>query len=250
MNNVAISPLTDDAMYFELGILIASGVLLSLILRRHLQKRSTLTLLLFIIFLNMAIAIFFIMLAKIYVYQYNNGETLLQSDPWFWFIARVMDFRFGFMFIAVSILCAQIFRAKVFDKTPGQWVNYLEYLLGIFTVGWAMIAFQFKNTFLNVLLFALLMGYLLLVFIPFSLKSFRSGRSTLVDERYRHAFIYLGLMGVCFIGVLGFNLVDQILHFFNNEVTYSIFYFLGWTSHLIGMLFAYFGFLRPKGQVT
>ncbi len=246
---MVVSPLTDEAMWFELGVLIASGLLLGLILRRHFQKRSELTMLLFMIFLFMAIAIFFMMLAKIY-YLFFNAEFLTDSDPWFWFISRVLYYRFGFMFITVSILCTHIFRVKVFEAKPAKWVNYFFYAFGIFIIMWAMVFFIFKDLFLNLILFALLMIFLLLVFVPFSIQSFRQGRSTRLVARYRKAFIFLGLMGVCFIMVLMFNLFDQLAHFIDNNITYSIYYFLGWISHIIGMLFAYFGFLRPKREDT
>ncbi len=244
---MVVSPLTDEAMWFELGILIASSILLGLILRRHFQKRSELTKLLFLIFFFMAVAIFFMMLAKVY-YIYFNAEFLIETDPGFWFIARVLYYRFGFMFIAVSILFTHIFRIKVFEEKPAKWMNYFLYALGIFIIGWAMFVFIFKDLFLNLILFALLMVYLLLVFVPFSLQSFRLGGSTRLDEKYRRAFIFLGLMGICFIGVLLFNLFDQLAHFLDNAVTYSPFYFLGWISHIAGMLFGYFGFLKPKGE--
>ncbi len=242
---MAVSPLTDEAMWFELGILIASGVLLALILRRHFQKRSQLTILLFLIFLNIAIAIFFMMLSKIY-YVYFGAEFLTEADPGFWFESRVLYYRFGFMFIGVSILFAHIFRVKVFEGKPSKWIIYFIYGFCIVIIIDALFFFVFKDLLSNLVLFALVFIYLLLVFVPFSAQSFRQSRSTLLDTSYRNAFFYLGIMGVCFIMVLGFNLLDQLAHFIDNTITYSPFYFLGWISHVIGMLFAYFGFLKPK----
>lgn len=202
--------------------------------------------LLFLMFLNMAIAIFFIMLAKVY-YLYFITETFSESTPGFWFISRVLDLRIGFIFIVVSILCSQIFRVKVFDEKPARWINYSINLLGIFITGWGLFVYEYANLIPNAIFFGLVMLILLLVFIPFSLKSFHSGRSSLIDPQYKRAFFYLGLMGVCFIAVLVFDGIDQAVHLVDGG-TYSIFYFLGWVSHIIAMLFAYFGFLGPNRQ--
>ncbi len=236
-------------MWFELGVLIVSSILLGLILRRHFQKRNELTKLLFLIFLNMTIAIFFMMLAKIY-YLFFNAEFLVETDPGFWFISRVLYFRFGFLFIATSTLCAHVFHVKVFEEKPAKWINYFNYIFGIFIMFWAMVVFLFKDLLLNLALFVFLMLYLLLVFAPFAKQSFRAGRSTLLEAPFRKAFMYLGLMGVCFIWVLGFNMLDQLAHFIDNNITYSPFYFLGWIVHIVGMLCAYFGFLNPRARET
>ncbi len=209
-----------------------------------MKKRSELTLLLFLMFLNMAIAIFFIMSAKIY-YLYFITETFSESTPGFWFISRVLDLRIGFIFIIGSILCAQIFRVKVFDQKPARWINYSIFIFGIFIIGWGLIVYEYANLIYNAIFFGMVMLLLLLVFVPFSVKSFHSGRSSLIEAHYKRPFFYLGLMGLCFIGVLAFDGVDQAVHLISGG-TYSIFYFLGWLSHIAAMLFAYFGFLGPK----
>ncbi|MFX1381711.1 MAG: hypothetical protein ACFFBP_04640, partial [Promethearchaeota archaeon] len=109
---------------FELIVIIIAIILLILILIKYLTKKHKLTLYLFIIFLNLTLAIIFSWLSKVfYVYandwglNYLFNESIPAPDIFqTWFIYRIAEFRISFVFFAIGMYYSYILKVKLFEK--------------------------------------------------------------------------------------------------------------------------------------
>ncbi len=218
---------------------------------RYFEKRNKLTLYLFMIFLNFVIAIVFSWLSKVIVlysgieYVYNNALP----DPGTslsWLLLRIIDFRFSFVFVTISTFFSYILKVSIFEKGYNQIHKTIVIIYGCFTVIYSLLAYQRGNTFLDVLAFLFVLIYLSMIYIPFLIRSFNTYKK--VNEQvYKKAFLSLVIMSLSFMLVFLSFLIDRILILLGDP-GFTIFYFMGWTLVVIGIMGAYFGYIRPKDK--
>jgi len=235
-------------MIFESIIIIIASIVLILIFLRYRIKKSELTLLLFIIFLNFVVAIIFSWLSKV-LRLYTGLDYLLDpnipSDGSILaeFLLRIVSFRFTFFFLTIGVSISYILRVKAFNEEYKSWEKYFVILFGILTGGYLIIIYNKSILLLDLIAFILIALYTAFVYGPFMSRSIKVARS--VPERvYKTAFYSFALMAISFIFVLVFQFIDRIYVVLGSP-GYTPFYFMGMIAVIISILGAYLGYIRP-----
>jgi len=240
-------------MIFESFIIITALTVLVLILIKYYQKRHKLTLYLFIIFLNFFFAILFSWLSKVLVLspglEYIYNETVPDpGTPLSWILLRIVDFRISFVFFTIAIFVSYILKVNIFEKGYNKIQKYFVIIFGSITGIYSLLIYQRGNTLLDAIAFLFVFLYITMIYIPFFLRAYKSYRS--VNEKvFKNAFLSLALMSIFFI-LVPFNfLIDRLLILIGgSEFAFSLFYFLAWIFVILGILGAYFGYIRPKSK--
>jgi len=236
-------------MVFESFIIVIAVILLTLVYIKYTQKKHHLTLTLFVIFLNYTLAILFSWLSKVMVlysgieYIYNDAIPDPQTID-SWILYRIVDFRISFVFMAIAIFLSYILKVNVFEKGYNKVHKIVVFTYTIFTLGYIILGYQRGNTLLDVFAFLLIFVFMAAIYIPFFFRAFQSYRST-DNETFKNAFLSLALIWIAFILIPLNFLFDRILILLGGP-GFSVFYFLAWVFGILGMLGAYFGYIRPK----
>ena len=125
-------------MVFESVVIGIISFLLILIYLRYREKRNKLTLILFGIFMMYLLGIIFSWISKILV-LYSGIDYIvynLDVDPGTlasWFILRILDFRFSFLFVIVALYLSYVLKINVYEKGYIASQRIIIILLGIFT---------------------------------------------------------------------------------------------------------------------
>ena len=237
-------------MVYETIVIIVTGILLVLILKKYYEKKHQLTFLLFLIFLNWFFAIVFSWLSKILII-YSGIDWIVDNslpDPGTlqsFFILRILDFRISFLFVTIAILLSYIFEVNIFEKGYTR-KKLFAFTFAIFTAAYSFFVYVRNFLLLDVLAFLFVAIYMLIIYLSFVSKTFQAYKATR-DEIYKKAFLSLSIMSICFILVFIMFLIDRILIFLGST-GFTFFYFMAWTSAVVGMLFAYLGYIKPKSK--
>jgi len=238
-------------MSFESFIIVIASILLALILRKYYEKnKHKLTLYLFLIFLFYVIAIFFSWFSKILV-LYSNIDYIaynsLLPDPGTvlsWIILRITDFRISFVFLTIAIFISYILKVNIFEKDYKKTHKVIVIIYSIVTVLYSLLIYQKDNDLLDAIAILLIFIFMAMIYIPFLYSSVSSYKSS-QEKKFKNAFLSLALMAIFFI-LVPFNfLIDRILIVLGGP-GFSIFYFLAWIFVLLGIIAAYYGYIRPR----
>lgn len=237
------------AMVYEGIIIIIGSCLLFLIAIKYARNRNYLILLLFLIILNILMAIFFSWLSKVHILY--SGIDYLQDEsvpdpltPSSWILLRISDFRFSFLFITIATAISYVFRVKVFERGFKRPQEIIVIIYSCFTAFFSFFIYQKGNLLLDVLTFFFVFILMFIVYLPFMTRSFRSYKNTR-SNIYRKAFLSLGVMSLSFILSLFCFLIDRI-YIFYGHFGFTLFYFLAWIFVLIGISGIYFGYIYPN----
>lgn len=156
-----------------------------------------------------------------------------------------MDFRVSFFFVVIALYLSFLLKTQVFEKnlTPKTHVIYI--VVAVFVGLFVLIVYGWNNWLLDVFSFLAVLIYMLMVYLPF-MFSFYHLYKKIEDNKYKKAILSLAIMAVCFILIFVCFLADRVILLITG-VGYSVFYFLAWFVTILGYLFAYFGYLAPKG---
>lgn len=231
-------------MIFELFIIIIAAVLLILILKKYFIKRHKLTRLLFLIFVSYFMAIIFSWLSKIFVVLELNVIQDGSVIPWIY--NRISDFRISELFVTIAIFLSYILKVNVFEKGYKLVLKYIIIIYGLFSSAYALFIYSVGNTLLDIIAFLIVFIYMVMVYAPFLRRAVESFRA--VEEKsYKRAFLSLAIMSISFILIFLSFAIDRILIFLGSP-GFTLFYFLGWISAIIGIFGAYYGYVRPKSS--
>lgn len=236
-------------MVFESVIIICATIILILILLKYLEKRHQLTLYLLFIFLFYTIAIIFSWLSKVLI-LYSGIDFIVDrnlADPgtaFSWIMNRIIDFRISFVLLSFAIFLSYILKVKVFEKG----FNSIERILVIitFTATFLISLFLYEpgNDLLDAIAFLLIFVFMAIIYFPFMYRSYQSYK--LADQDlFRKAFLSLCLMSLCFI-LVPFNFLIDRLTILAGGPGFTLFYFLAWIFVFLGIIGAYFGYIRPR----
>ncbi|MFW9784345.1 MAG: hypothetical protein ACFFFB_18850 [Candidatus Heimdallarchaeota archaeon] len=231
-------------MIFELFIIIIAAVLLILILKKYFIKRHKLTRLLFLIFVSYFMAIIFSWLSKIFVVLELNVIQDGSVIPWIY--NRISDFRISELFVTIAIFLSYILKVNVFEKGYKIVLKCIIIIYGVFSSAYVLFIYYVGNTLLDIIAFLIVFIYMVMVYAPFLRRAVESYRA--VEERsYKRAFLSLAIMSISFILIFLSFAIDRILIFLGSP-GFTLFYFLGWISAIIGIFGAYYGYIRPKSS--
>ena len=96
----------------------------------------------------------------------------------------------------------------------------------------------------DLIAFIVVAVYMILVYIPFMKHCIKAYKSV-DNDVFKKAFLSLTIMSLSFTLILICQLIDRI-YIIGGSDGYTIFYFMGWSFALIGMIGAYFGYIKPK----
>ncbi|MFX1311920.1 MAG: hypothetical protein ACFFHD_04785 [Promethearchaeota archaeon] len=229
---------------FEYFIIFITAVLLILILNRYLIKRHKLTRLLLFIFINYFIAIVFSWIAKIFVVSRIDVEQNGTIVAWIYNI--ISNFRLSEFFVIIAIFLSYILKVNIFEKGYNTIQKYVVIIYGIFSCFYVLIIYENDNTLLDIIAFLIVFLYMVMVYAPFLRRAIEAYQA--VEEiTYKQAFLSLAVMSISFMLIFLNFAIDRLLMFFGSP-GFTPFYFLAWICAIIGILGAYYGYIRPKSS--
>jgi len=239
-------------MVFETFIIGIALILLILILKKYIELRNRLTLYLFLIFLNIFFGIVFSWLSKIIVlttdidYIYNNPNARYPNTPIYWILLRIVDFRIALDFLALSIIFSYIFKVNIFEESNNKAHKIIFYSYAGFTIFFSTFIYERGNTTLDAFNFFFMFLLVAIIYIPFTMRaitSYKNSKETFIKKK----LLSLVLMSLSFIIVILNFFIDRILVLMGSP-HFTIFYFLAWVWVIIGIIFAYVGYIKPKSK--
>ena len=239
-------------MVFETIIIAIALILLSLILKKYIELKNRPTLYLFLIFLNITIAIFFSWLSKIIVlttdikYIYNDPNARYPNTPIYWILLRIVDFRIALDFLALAIIFSYIFKVSVFEESYNEVHKLIFFWYAGFTIFFSTFIYERGNTSLDAFNFFFFTILVAIIYIPFTIRAIISYKNS-IDPFIKNKILSLILMSLSFITVIFNFLIDRILVLMGSP-HFTLFYFLAWICLIIGIIFAYIGYIKPKSK--
>lgn len=231
-------------MVFESIIIVLALILIILIIRKYLIKRHSLTKLLLYIFLHYFFAIIFSWLSKVFVVINLDFTSLDPISAWIFY--RISDFRISEFLVTIAVALSYLLKGKLFQEDYKQLQKYVVIIYGIFTSFYTLFIYERGNTLLDIFAFLAVFIYMMMIYLPFLRRALEFYKK--VDEKeFKMGFLGLIIMSVGFILIfLGFA-IDRILILFGSP-GFTFFYFMAWSSGIIGILGAYLGYIRPKAS--
>lgn len=238
---------------FEICILFVGIFLLLLILKRYFEKKNKLTLYLFTIFLNLIIATFFSMLSKVIVlttnidYVYNQPNIEYPNTPYYWIVLRIVDFRITIIFVIIGSFLSYLLEKNIFEEKVKKYYGFFVYLFSIYSIFFAIFVYVRGNTLLDAINFLNAVIIMSVVYIPFMINCYRLYKA-INDTAMKKGFLSLSLMSFSFFSVLFCILLDRITILLEMSNGFTVFYFMAWSFVIVGFLFAYLGYIKPKSR--
>ena len=229
---------------FEGSLIFLIAVFLLLIFIKYIKGRSKLKLLVFWIFFFIFIAFLLVFTSRLTYYSLDveNYPNLISR----WFLLRIGWYRFSFALIIVSTYFSYILKEAIFDSKRNKGMYVVMVLLGIGGIAFSLISSSTDagaDYYLHLGVFIVVFVYVCIVYIEFIIKStklFKHIEKT--NKTYRNAILSLIIMAYCFISAMLMFVCDRLFI----EAPYSVFYYLADVSILVGIIFAYFGYVKPK----
>ncbi len=238
------------AFYEGLLIFPSTLVILLLTYKKYYQFRNRQTLYLFLLFLNILFAVIFSLFSKIITlfteldYIYNAPQETYPYTPLNWFFLRIVDFRISLALVSAAAFFGYFFKINIYEEDFRNLGTYSFVIYTLFTIFFGFIIYARGNTFLDALCFLFVFIEVFIVFLPFSVRTWR-GYKTAKDAFIKKKLISLTLMSFNFMMVLLAFLIDRLLVMVGFR-HFTPFYFLAWIFQLTGMICAYIGFILPK----
>ncbi len=236
--------LNFTGMVFEIFIIAIAAILLLLIINKYFVKKHKLTLMLFFIFLLYFLAIFFSWLSKVLIVTYfpivNDGSVVS------WFLFRIVDFRLSEFFVTIAIAISYVLKVNIFEKGYNSILRIIVIAYGSFTGFFVLVIYEHGNVLLDVFAFLLVFVFMGMIYFPFLVRAINSYRSV-DDPIFKKGFLALAIMSISFTLIFLNFAIDRVLILFGSP-GFTVFYFLAWICGIIGILGAYFGYIRPKSK--
>lgn len=239
-------------MIYETIVIIIATIILILIFMKYLEKRQRLTLILFFIFVFFVFAIVFSWLSKV-IRLYGGLDYIIDNelpDPLTiesFFFLRIVEFRFAFIFIIISLAFSYVLKVGVYEEEYNPKEKLFVIIYGVLTILYQIVFYIRGVLILDLIAFMLVTFYMALIYIPFFNHSVKSYRSV-DDPVYKKGFLSLAIMALSLSLILVCQLIDRIFVIALDIIGYTPFYFAGWTLAVIALLGAYFGYIRPKSR--
>ena len=243
--------IADIAFAYELIVFVIYNVFLYFIYQRKKEKTTALTKIVFNVFVGYSFGILFSAVSKMFNSVWGGVPYESVPENALWLVARLHSGRFGFIGVIFGTIYSYELYLNVFKKEIPKLKMNLTKGFGYLIVLYLAIGYKFdKETgravqSFEIVAFALLLLYLLIVYIPFMKSAFRlADRIPVEEEGYKRAIKSLGYMALSFIMIFSFFLIDRVM-LLAFSWAYSTFYFLGWVFVLTAIYSAYSGYIKP-----
>ena len=244
--------LATIGMIFEIFVNIVIFFFIGLTIRKYQERKHRLTLYMLIIFLNLGLGVFFSMISKVLVvtigleYSHTVGFSQVPDDILYWFLLRIADFRFTFVFLTIGIYFSYVLKVRIFEDDYNKKHRIFIIIYSIFNGVYAIFGYIRGYTTLDTLAFLFIFLFMFIVYIPFANQTLKAYKST-DDPEFKKGFLALSLMAICFIIILFCFFIDRMLVTIPGlEHGFTLFYFFGWISGSIGIGGAYYGYIKPR----
>ncbi|TFG18724.1 MAG: hypothetical protein EU530_08425 [Promethearchaeota archaeon] len=229
---------------FEGSLIFLIAIFLLLILIKLAKGKSKLKILVFWIFFFIFLAFLLVFTSRLTYYRLNveTYPDLIAR----WFLLRIGWYRFSFALIIISSYFSYLLKEAIFDSNRNKGMYSFLILFGIGGITFALATPSTEaasDTYYHLGIFLIVFLFVFIVYIEFIIKStklFRHIERT--DKTYRSAILSLIIMAYCFISAMLMFVFDRVLI----TEPYSVFYYLADVSILVGIIFAYFGYVKPK----
>ncbi|TFG06154.1 MAG: hypothetical protein EU539_08370 [Promethearchaeota archaeon] len=239
-------------MIYESIVLGIALILLALIILKYLEKRHELTYYLVIAFLFYTFAILFSLIAKIFVVL-KLDLVVEPYSPLGLVFFRILSFRVSEFLVVIAIFISYIFKVKIFQKDYNRIQKYIVIIFGSFTAFYDLVIYEPNPSFLAVLLdaiaFLLTLIFMSMIYFAFLYRSIEAYRGV-KEPIYKKAFLSLAIMAISFILIFLNFLIDRIFILVLEIPGFTIFYYLAWAFTIVGIVSAYFGYIRPEAGKT
>ena len=177
----------------------------------------------------------------------TNDSVLDPGTIESWFILRITEFRFTFVFLLVAIFISYVLKVNLFEKGYNQTHKLIVIGFGTIGVLYLLVIYSKGKLLFDLFAFIIVSVYMFMIYFPFMISCYKAGKN--VEESiYKKAFFSLVVMALCFILILICQLLDRVLIIMEISPGYTPFYFAGWTFAIIGLIGAYLGYIRPKSR--
>jgi hypothetical protein len=235
-------------IFFEGAILLIILFLVVDLYRIYRQSKVKMTFDLFIGFVMYWIALFFSWIAKWYLWQHS--ESALEGPFW---LQLIYKFKITMVFAILANYYIIVFFKTIFSETgtrpPINKITIIRKTIFITIIIVSHIPayltrsaeIAYTTDAISFLLLLIDMFFL----IPNGIKSFKSSRNMDFGRKY----FYIGLMAFFAFNMVIMFLIDRITMLLGipgpfGELGYTVFYFAGWSSVAISVIFAIYGFVR------
>lgn len=238
--------MVEISVFLELGLIVVCTIFLILILVKYSKGKSKLKLLVFWIFFFIVLSLFFVFLSRI-TWDRFEVEYMDPLSVEGWIMFRIGYYRFAFIWISVSCYFSYRLKTSIFDSEKKSGYHAFIVILGILNSIFSLAVPSNTDALLwDLAAFGLAFIYVFIIYLEFIIKSYKLyNHIEKTDKTYRNAIRSLVIMGFCFILTMMFYVADRVWYLFM-ETSYSVFYYLADVSILIGIVFAYFGYVKPK----
>jgi hypothetical protein len=235
-----------------IGDTVALGIyfifLVMIFIRMH-GKKSKLLRLIFFGFTFIWFSILFSTLSKLIYLQTESPLSFFYDDQWFWFIARITQFRISFSFLICGFYLLYLFQIEIFENKHEE-IKMQAYLLaGIVFISFCLVTvFSNENKILDLVAFLLTAIYALMVYIPFILDSYQywiKGKKKI--KQFKSELVFLSIMAFLMLMFFMFLILDRIVVMTNSvPIGCSMFSNFAWGSATLGLILTYFGYILPE----
>ena len=234
------------SIIFEASLIFLIAVFLLLIFIKYKKGKSKLKLLVFWIFLFIFLAFLGVLGSRLTydLFDAENYPNLIIR----WFLLQIGWYRFSFALIIACAFFSYLLKEAIFDSERKKgWFTFIT-IFGLGGVIFTLVTPTTENdTIFHLGGFLIVFIYIFIVYIEFITKSIKLYRHIEKSNKtYRTAILSLVIMAFSFIFAILMFVLDFILKAVEILSDFSVFYYLADVSILLGIIFAYFGYVRPK----
>ncbi|MHA1110419.1 MAG: hypothetical protein ACTSRE_04915 [Promethearchaeota archaeon] len=229
---------------FEGSLIFLIAIFILLILIKLAKGKTKLKVLVFWIFFIIFLAFLLVFTSRLT--YYSLGVETYPDLIARWFLLRIGWYRFSFALIIISTYFSYLLKEAIFDSKRNKVMHVFLIIFGVGGVTFSLVTSSTEapsDTYYHLGIFLIVFLYVFIVYIEFIIKStklFKHIERT--DRTYRSAILSLIIMAYCFISAMLMFVFDRLLI----TEPYSVFYYLADVSILVGIIFAYFGYVKPK----
>ena len=237
-------------IFYEGIVLAIMCILLLNLFRMYKRTKVKMTSYLFLGYLCYTFAMFFSWIAKWYLWQHS--EAALEGP---YFLQLIYKFKLSMVSVIIGNYFLYYFFGIIYNKNlvPPERNNKLIVIKSIetsFILLSHIPAYLQRSSELALITDAL--GFFIMIidmaiFIPYGRKAFKNAK----EKAFGKIYIYIGIMCYFMFNTAVMFLLDRVTMVLEmpgpfGELGYTVFYFLGWTSVIVAMIFAMFGFIQKK----
>ena len=243
----------DIAVYYEITVFLIFNYILYLQYKYKKIKPTPLKNISFRIFIGYSVAIFFSAISKFLNARYGGVPETLYDSPYLGLVGRLHGARFSFIGVVIGTIYSYELYLRIFKKEIPKNKRNIVILIGLGICIFLGTVYSFNleeeraNQVFEIISFSLLLGFAMVVYIPFTVQAFKLAKrlkDVEGEENYRKGILSLGGASLSFICIFICLVLDRFMLIVFN-IAYSAFYFMAWIFAIIAIWLVYAGFIKP-----